>query len=800
MNRTSLSFALGLPFVVALGSVPLHAAAADLERHPYLQSATPTSITVVWTTQADSTGAVELGPMPDQLDTMVPSAGSGIQHEVLLSGLEPNTRYYYRVLGDGAPLAGGDEAHTFLTPPSVGTRAKFRAWIVGDSGTGGSMQAQVRDAMVQHTGSYPPHIFLHMGDMAYSDGTYDEFTDKFYAPYADVMRSIPVWPTLGNHEGHTSDSGTQSGPYYGGYVLPTAGQAGGLASGTEAYYAFDYGNVHFVVLDSHDSPRSPGGPMLTWLQNDLLATDQEWIIAYWHHPPYTKGSHDSDVEGQLIDMRENALPILEAAGVDLVLGGHSHIYERSFLLDGAYQTPSVAGVGVLDDHDGEPLGDGPYAKPPGLSGNQGAVYVVAGHGGTGVSQDEDGEHPLMVFTEVANGSCVLDVQGNRLSLVNVRFDGEVTDRVSIVKGVGVVVASPDGGEVLQVGQTHEIRWATVGRIANVRLEYSRDDGATWSLIEDSIPNTGSYAWQVPAVATERALVRVSDASDATIEDESNAGFSISNQFPVTPVDFGHVWRYHDQDEDLGEAWLAADYDDSAWPEGPGQLGYGDGDEATELLDAEPNVPSAYFRTTVELPEGEFVEAELTALYDDGVAVWVNGQLLFGANVDDGTAHDVWASASSDDNEVTTAPIDSAAFVTGTNVITAMAKQSSGGSSDLSFDLRVVVTVEVELPPGGEDTGTDGSGGGVDTTAGGPGPGEDSGASGLDPGTAGLGSSGGAPTAGAAGDGGGGCGCVAHGRGSGPALGWGLGGLLLLLGRRRRLGSRRGVLSHRQPHG
>src|SRR5690606_5837076 len=206
MNRTSLSFALGLPFVVALGSVPLHAAAADLERHPYLQSATPTSITVVWTTQADSTGAVELGPMPDQLDTMVPSAGSGIQHEVLLSGLEPNTRYYYRVLGDGAPLAGGDEAHTFLTPPSVGTRAKSPAWIVGDSGTGGSMQAQVRDAMVQHTGSYPPHIFLHMGDMAYSDGTYDEFTDKFYAPYADVMRSIPVWPTLGNHEGHTSDS------------------------------------------------------------------------------------------------------------------------------------------------------------------------------------------------------------------------------------------------------------------------------------------------------------------------------------------------------------------------------------------------------------------------------------------------------------------------------------------------------------------------------------------------------------------------------------------------------------------
>jgi hypothetical protein len=420
------------------------------------------------------------------------------------------------------------------------------------------------------------------------------------------------------------------------------------------------------------------------------------------------------------------------------------------------------------------------------------VYVVAGHGGTGVSQDA--EHPLMFFTEVANGSCLLDVQGNRLSVINVRFDGQVTDRVDMIKGVGVVVASPDGGESLVAGQPHEIRWATVGTIPDVRLEYSVTNGAEWSVIADSIPNTGSYAWDVPVVDTQRGLVRVSDASDAAIADESNAGFAISSQVPVTLVDFGHSWRYHDQGEDLGQAWLATDYDDAAWPEGPGQLGYGDGDEATVLLDAEPNHPSAYFRTVVELPAGQPLAAELTALLDDGVAVWINGEQVFGFNVDDGTDYGTWASADSDDNQIVVAPVDVGSLVEGANVITAMAKQANEGSSDLSFDLRLVVTVQVDPPPGGSDdtgggtdsgTGTvDGSGGGLDAAS----------TSGLD---GGSGSDG--LTAGAADGEGGGCGCTTGSRSRSrgrPGHGGALAGLALLLLLRRRRARGVGAVRHR----
>ena len=100
-------------------------------------------------------------------------------------------------------------------------------------------------------------------------------------------------------------------------ALP-AGEAGGLASGTEAYYSYDYGDIHFVVLDSDDTDRSDTGTMMTWLESDLVANDKPWVIAFWHHPPYTKGSHDSDDTGdsggRMTDMREVALPILEAYG------------------------------------------------------------------------------------------------------------------------------------------------------------------------------------------------------------------------------------------------------------------------------------------------------------------------------------------------------------------------------------------------------------------------------------------------------------------------------------------------------
>lgn len=715
-----------------------------LERSPYLQQSTPSSVILVWTTTQSSESVVRYGSSPTSL-TQTTTAAAGTQHEVKITGLTPNTRYYYSVGTSGVTLAGGDSDHWFETAPTAGTAKKFRAWVVGDSGTGGTPQANVRNAMLAHVGRYRPHLFLHLGDMAYNTGTTSEFTTRFFGVYPTVLRNTVTWPTLGNHEGATSDSGTQTGPYYTAYVLPKGGEAGGLPSGTEAYYAFDFANVHFIVLDSHDTDRSPNGAMLTWAKNDIAATTQPWVVAFWHHPPYTKGSHDSDTETQLRQMRENALPILEAGGVDLVLAGHSHIYERSYLIDGAYETPSTATGKIKDSGDGKPLGSGPYQKPATTTANAGAVYVVAGHGGASISGPAN--HPLMYFSEKQHGSCILDVQDNRLSLFNIRHDGQITDRFTLVKGNALVIAEPDGGETLEPGEAFDIRWATVGTIPQVDLAYSANDGSSWSTIATAIANTGQFTWTVPNVTTDRALVRVRSTAQTSIEDESNAGFIIGNVGPQTVIPFGDEWKYLDQGPDPGPAVTTAAFDDSGWASGKAELGYGDGDEATVIYQGSPNIATAYFRKTITL-QGAIESAALEVIHDDGVAVFINGSEVlskYTAGLEFGT----YASAASQDNELSSAPVPSSVFVSGQNVVTALVKQANATSSDLSFDLKLELTFEPSSPDAGAG-GAAGSGSGAASGTGGSGAGSSSGGAGNTSAAAGA--------AGAKGGSDSGCGC------------------------------------------
>src|SRR6185503_5335179 len=108
-----------------------------------------------------------------------------------------------------------------------------------------------------------------------------------------------------------ADSATGTGPYFDIFTLPRNGEAGGIASGTEAYYSFNHGDLHCICLDSVESDRSPGGAMLTWLERDLSATTKPWVIAFWYDAPYSKGSRDSDLEKRMTEMRRNALPVLE---------------------------------------------------------------------------------------------------------------------------------------------------------------------------------------------------------------------------------------------------------------------------------------------------------------------------------------------------------------------------------------------------------------------------------------------------------------------------------------------------------
>jgi hypothetical protein len=437
-NRSSTSSDLVL--------VPQLSINGTVTRGPYLQQGTPTSVIVQWRTAVATDSRVRYGDAPGNLTHVVDVAGSTTEHAVTLTGLDPDTTYYYSIGSSSGVLAGGDAEHFFLTSPVVGTAKPTRIWVLGDSGTANANAQAVANAYASFTGSTHTDLWLMLGDNAYNDGTDSQYQAAVFDMYPAMLRKSVLWPTLGNHDGVSADSSTQTGPYYDIFTLPTNGEAGGLVSGTEAYYSFDYGNIHFICLDSHESDRTPGGAMLSWLALDLAATTQEWIIAFWHHPPYSKGSHNSDSESQLIQMRENALPILEAAGVDLVLSGHSHSYERSFLLDGHYGLSTTLTPAMqVDAGNGKTGFDGAYkAVFDEAAPYRGAVYITAGSSGKTSGGPLD--HPVMVHASLnVLGSLVLDVNGNRLDATFVRENGSVDDTFTILKNPDncPLVANPD---------------------------------------------------------------------------------------------------------------------------------------------------------------------------------------------------------------------------------------------------------------------------------------------------------------------------------------------------------------------
>ena len=300
------------------------ALAQTVTRGPYLQLGSATGVVIRWRTDVPTDGRVRYGASPSALTNIAGPSTVRTEHAVRLTGLTPDTLYYYSIGNTTQVLAGGDSSHFFVTAPTPGVAQPTRIWVIGDSGTADANAAAVRDAYLNFTGTRHTDLWLMLGDNAYESGTDAEYQNAVFNMYPTLLRQSVLWPTLGNHDSVSSDSASQSGPYFDIFSLPRNAEAGGVASGTEAYYSFDFGNIHFIVLDSSESSRAPNGAMLTWLTSDLAATTQPWIIAYWHHPPYSKGadgSHNSDTDPRQKEMRQNVLPILEAGGVDLVLDG-----------------------------------------------------------------------------------------------------------------------------------------------------------------------------------------------------------------------------------------------------------------------------------------------------------------------------------------------------------------------------------------------------------------------------------------------------------------------------------------------
>ena len=401
-------------------------------RGPYLQQASTNSIFIRWRTNIATNSTVRFGTSATNLSISASNTTSSTEHIVQLTNLSPNTKYFYSI-GSSTSVQAGDTGYYFYTHPTVGSTGPVRIWAIGDFGVGSTAQALVRDAYMNYSRNTHTNVWLWLGDNAYVSGLDNEYQTNVFNMYPFQFRKWVCWPSTGNHDLYSANATSQTGAYFDSFTLPKNGEVGGVPSSTEAYYSFNYANIHFVCLESTDAPfRANGGAQLTWLANDLAANTQRWTIVYFHHPPYSKGSHDSDAEIELIEMRTNVVPILENYKVDLVLSGHSHAFERSYLLRGHFGNESTFNSSTMAVNAGSGASATPYIKSsPNF---YGTVYAVCGVSGKISGTTTGWPHNAMYYSTNSHyGSMIIDVVGDQLDCKFMSTSGTIRDQFTIQK-------------------------------------------------------------------------------------------------------------------------------------------------------------------------------------------------------------------------------------------------------------------------------------------------------------------------------------------------------------------------------
>lgn len=449
-QRDGTSSDLGFDMELIEHVVP---SAPSLLRGPYLNSGTPTSMVVRWRTDIASKSKVMIGTAAGALTQTFLDTASVTEHIVKVTGLTPYSKYYYSIGSDTVLLEGTAQDFFYTLPVSGTSDSLIRIGVIGDCGNNSTNQRDVRDKLSTYLGSNYMNSWILLGDNAYSYGYDAEYQAEFFNIYKDqFLKQNPLYPSPGNHDyGNSTSSASVTNhalaAYYQNFSMPDSGEAGGLASNNPAFYSYNVGNIHFLSLDSYGKESDAThlydttGVQVQWIKQDLAAnTNKGWVVAYWHHPPYTMGSHNSDSESDLVAIRQNFIKILERYGVDLILCGHSHDYERSKLMQGHYGNENTFNAAVNNLSTSSGMYDGsanscPYVKDS-VTNYQGTVYVVSGSAGQLGGSQAGYPHDAMPYSDATHGgSMILEVKGNRLDAKWICADGIIRDQFTMMKDV-----------------------------------------------------------------------------------------------------------------------------------------------------------------------------------------------------------------------------------------------------------------------------------------------------------------------------------------------------------------------------
>jgi hypothetical protein len=219
------------------------------------------------------------------------------------------------------------------TPPPQGSRVaapapvrlmlplregSTRFMVVGDTGTGGKEQYELAGVMARYWESFPFEFALMMGDNLYGTEKAEDYRKKFEDAYKPLLdNKVKFYATLGNHD-------ESNERFYANFNM-----------NGEEYYNFRKGPVSFYSLNSNYMDKK----QLAWLEEKLKGDTSDWKVAFFHHPPYSSGGKHGSSTG----LREVVEPLFVKYGVNVVLAGHEHFYERIKPQKGIYYFISGAG-------------------------------------------------------------------------------------------------------------------------------------------------------------------------------------------------------------------------------------------------------------------------------------------------------------------------------------------------------------------------------------------------------------------------------------------------------------------------
>jgi len=301
-------------------------------RFPHIELPTTESVLIQWRTTIARPARLKWGTTTD-CDQLINMSEPAQDRLVKLSDLTPDSKYYYRVFAGSEDST--ETAYFYTAKPASVKQVSF--FVISDSSPYegfGSTPAQLAVAGQIQKVDYD--FGLHAGDVNQHIG--EEYDLVFFQPYKDILAHAPIFPCVGNHDTYYDNTLT----YQNSFNLPHNNP-----DSTERYYSFNYGNSHFVSLDTN-LPYSPGSTQYQWFEQDLQSEMRKqtmWTFVYFHHPPWSEGWEGYPGE---IPVRDYLVPLFETYHVDMIFNGHTHDYERGFL-NGVYYIITGGGGAPLEN-------------------------------------------------------------------------------------------------------------------------------------------------------------------------------------------------------------------------------------------------------------------------------------------------------------------------------------------------------------------------------------------------------------------------------------------------------------------